>query len=423
MYKRILVISHNSFSQENSNGRTMAGFFKGWPKDKLAQFFTYNEIPNSDVCENYFRVTDKQALYSIWKGSVNTKFDKEEKKVEKNNLDKKNLSKLKNPLTLLIRNFVWNLNCWKGRYFNNWVDKFNPEIIFLQVGDTTYRLKLATYLAKERKIPLVLFNSEGYYFKESNYMIDSGITSKLYPLAIKSFRKQFKKTIDYASHTIYTNEQLKEDYDKVFNKPSSVIYTASDVIPTPYVYDATKKISLSYLGNLGIGRHESLIELAKIIQDIDPALTLDVYGKCPTSDIEAAFLRCSAINYKGFVSYNEVKKAMGQSDILFHVESFSDYYVEDIKYGFSTKIADSLMSGRCFFVYAPESLAFAKYFNNNLPDCIAFNDIDLKSKIYNLLTNDGFRATIAEKEASLGLKNHSQKVVTNSFLEIIDSYQ
>lgn len=419
MYKRLLVIGNNCFSQENSNGRTMSGFVKGWPIDHIAQFYTYNELPNSDVCNNYFRVTDKQALLSIFKGPVAgkiifTKF------IQKPPILKKSLAKYRNPLVLLLRNFIWNIGFWKGKHFMNWVNEFNPEVIFAQAGDTAFRLKIATDLAKEKNIPLVVYNSEGYYFKRYNYMKDARLTKLFYPLFINNFRNQLRKTVEYAAHTFYSCESLKEDFDLEFNMPSSVIYTASDITPT-INYEEKKNLKLSYIGNLGLNRHKSLIELANVIQRIDPTLTLDIYGKCPTDNILKAFKDCSAISYKGFINYNAVKDVIASSDILFHVENFENFYIEDLKYGFSTKIADSLMSGKCFFIYAPESLACTKYMLSYIPDCVATNINDLSAKVKIIIENHNSRIHYSKKCLKIAEQNHTSYKVTNQFFNLVHS--
>tara|TARA_R110001606_G_scaffold24223_3_gene80429 strand:- start:7110 stop:8375 length:1266 start_codon:yes stop_codon:yes gene_type:complete len=421
MYKKILVISNNCFSLENSNGRTLAGFVKGWPIDRIAQFYTYNEVPNSGVCNNYFRVTDKQALFSMLKGSVAGKVDLFEAKKEKVRGPQKRLTKFRNPLIMLLRNFIWDLGFWKGKYFNDWVNVFNPDLIFVQAGDTAYRLRIATNLAKKRNIPLIIYNSENYYFKDYNYMSNTKFTNIFYSVFIKKFRKQLRASVNYALHTIYNNEPLKEDFDAEFNKPSSVIYNPSDIIPIPYGNTENKKLKLSYLGNLGLGRHESLIDLANVIQSINPSLSLDVFGKCPTLEIEEAFMECSSIDYKGFISYKDVKAVISQSDILFHVENFSDFYIKDLKYGFSTKIADSLMSGKCFFLYAPESLACTKYMVKNNQDCVATSSQELMKKIKIILDDPKFRIECSQKCIELAKKNHSEDVVDKQFFNIVNS--
>jgi len=62
---RTLIISHNSFSSGGSNGRTLEGFFWCWRKNSLAQIFFASEIPDTDVCSKFFRVTDMEVLKAI----------------------------------------------------------------------------------------------------------------------------------------------------------------------------------------------------------------------------------------------------------------------------------------------------------------------------------------------------------------------
>lgn len=420
MKKRILVVSNNCFSLENSNGRTLANLLNGWPSDKLAQFYTHNEIPNYEGCNNYFRVTDKQALLSLFQGGVSGKVEKANS-IKPSVVKPKSYSKYRNPLVLILRNIIWNLGFWKGRCFQDWIDEFNPELILVQAGDTAYRLKLATDIAKKRNIPLLVYNSEGYYFKELNYFTSARASRYFYPLFISLFRKQLEKTTAYASHTIYCCEPLKNDFDVEFGKPSTVIYTASIIMPTPLISVDNKQLKISYLGNLSLGRHESLIEVANTIYEIDPEIVVDIYGRCPSEEVYEAFNNCKAINYIGFISYQEVQSVISQSDILLHVENFSEFYVEDIKYGFSTKISDSLMSGRCFFLYAPESLACSQYMLKGNPSGIATSKEELKIKMKALLLSEKKRNSCADKGLELANLNHSVEVVSKQFSDVVAS--
>ena len=85
-FPRILVISNNCFSKTNSNGRTLGNFFTGWPKDRLAQFYIQNEIPDFDVCEQFFRVTDSEAMKALLKkcNGGEIAYNEETKEVKQN---------------------------------------------------------------------------------------------------------------------------------------------------------------------------------------------------------------------------------------------------------------------------------------------------------------------------------------------------
>ena len=64
-YKKLLVISHNCFSKTGSNGRTLANYLKGWPKEKIAQIYIHPESPDFDICSQYYCISDKDVLKSI----------------------------------------------------------------------------------------------------------------------------------------------------------------------------------------------------------------------------------------------------------------------------------------------------------------------------------------------------------------------
>ena len=66
MDKRVLVVSNNCFSYTDSNGRTLGMLFKEWNISKLAQFYIQDKLPDTDVCNNFYRVTDKQMMKSFF---------------------------------------------------------------------------------------------------------------------------------------------------------------------------------------------------------------------------------------------------------------------------------------------------------------------------------------------------------------------
>lgn len=322
------------------------------------------------------------------------------------------------PFTCMIRELIWSSNRWRKSTFNNWINEFNPDVVLLQAGDTAFMCRLATEIAQERCIPLIIYNSESYYFKDRNYMVGSGVTSYLYPLFIKYFRKQFDKTIDYASHSIYISDELKEVYDTKFNRPSTVIMTSTDMVGSKHKKDNIIPI-ISYLGNLGVGRYESLIEIGEALHGVNKKFFLDVYGRAPNEYILNLLKDCKGINYKGIINYSEVVEVMHRSDLLVHVENFSEFYQWDTKYGFSTKIADTLASGTCFFVYAPEELASTQYLFKNEVACVVTQRENLKNTLKDIIKNQELRKEYAEKGKKIAIQNHNKKKNSNVFAEIV----
>ena len=229
-YKKIFVISNNCFSKTNSNGRTLGNFFVGYSPENLAQFYLQSDSPDFEVCKNYFFASDSSVAKAFIKrksaGSV--VLEKAELKTGKADLSSKQRKIPRNPFTMLIRNFFWNRNGWRAK-LNNWIKDFSPDIVLLQAGDAPFLYNIALQTAKKYDIPLMIYNSEDYYFKDYNYFKNSGITSILYPIFRCILKKSVKKTMNYASCSVYISEDLKSTYDMEFGKPSVAIYTSTEV--------------------------------------------------------------------------------------------------------------------------------------------------------------------------------------------------
>lgn len=406
MTPKVLVISNECFSKSSSNGRTLGNFFVGWPKDNLAQFFLSGR-PDRDYCENYYQESDRQALNALFRdnntGGV----------IHKNQLDYKetdsglsNKKSKRNALTMLGRDLVWRLSPWKARGYWAWVKQFNPDIVLLQAGDCAFMYDLAVETSTMTDAKLIIYNSEGYYFKDYDYFRGRGISHVLYPSFLSNLRKSLKKAYEKSYCVIYICDELKEEYEKEFSGYAETVFTGSEVRYEPRE-NKNSVFTTAYCGNLGLKRHESLIDIANQLQVISPNLYVDVYGKSNNPNVINELKNCKGIRFHGFVSYEEVKRIMKESDLLLYVESFDSFYQKDIQFGFSTKIADSLSSGNCFLLYAPEHFACYQYLKNHSAAYTASDKEQLKSILMELVNKPESRTRYQINALKLAKKNHN----------------
>lgn len=366
--RKVLVFSNNCFSKSNSNGRTLGNLFYDWPKQDLAQFCVIAKDPNWELCDNYYCLEDKVLFKSFLHGRKakgrllqqnndvpKTKDGHDEGDTNRKNIGNKTLEKV------LLRELVWSNKRWNSKHFQNWIDSFQPDVVVLQVGDTLFMMDIALYVAKKYHIPLLVYNTEGYYFFPRNWYHSSLFDSIIFPLYRKKYQSKFRELMEYASHSVYLNDKLKEDYDREFAKPSSVIYNSSEIsenLKKPFAEERTPRFS--YLGNLGLDRDSALIEVGEVLTSINPDFHIDVYGAADEL-MQDKFRKAKGLIYHGVVSYDCVKEIIANSDVLFHVESEHGYKSRQLQYAFSGKIADSISSGKCFVLYAPKELACSKY--------------------------------------------------------------
>lgn len=416
-YPKVLVMSNGCLSRTSSNGRTLLNFLSGWPQEKLYQFYKSSETIDSGIVQDYYRVTDGDALRAFLHkrrsksttatpATVSVADNVKEKRVQKN------------PVTAIIREAIWNSNCWGKKQYFQWIEQIKPEVILFQAGDFGYLCKLAYETALKFKLPVIIYNSENYYFKDYDYTRSSGIKSAFYPISRSIFKKNFARLIRYASMSVYICDSLKEKYDAHFGRPSITLYTASTLKPMKKAKNELTRFS--YLGNLGLDRDKCLVEMAEILYDLNPELQIDVYGNAD-GDIANRLNNAVGINFHGRVSYAEVQRVMEESDVLIHVESFDSYYQKDLEDAFSTKIADNLSSGKCFLVYAPRNLACTKYLRKNNAAYVADNTSQLKAALNQILTSSEERDRYSDRAIRIAEENHNAEKNSRIFQQLIVS--
>ena len=417
-HKKVLVVSNNCFSLSNSNGRTLGNLFVGWPKSDLAQFCVIAQDPNWNLCDNYYCLEDKTVLKSFLKCKkaegrrLYYQDAKQTSDTKRASIGKKTLYKV------AVREFIWSGKRWYCEALQRWLDDFNPEQVVFQLGDSIFMFNVALYIATSRNIPLIIYNTEGYYFFPRNWHEKSLCDGWLFKLYRRSYRKKVEEMMQVASYCVHLNDKLKDDYDRAFNILSTVIYNSSSVSRSNKELFATNNPRISYLGNLGLDRDSALIEIGAVLQEINPHYYIDVYGRAD-ENMQRRFQASPGVNYKGLVSYDEVKDVISHSDILFHVETQYGYHERQLQYAFTTKIADSLASGKCFIVYAPIQLACTQYVIKNKCGWVATNKKELRTAILNVIDDDELRVAIINKAVEVASKNHDLTQNASKFQEIL----
>lgn len=117
------------------------------------------------------------------------------------------------------------------------------------------------------------------------------------------------------------------------------------------------------------------------------------------------FFENDNVKYHGFVPYNEIAKVMSKATVLIRCENEEN--LENLRYAFSTKIADSLACGRPFFVYASDDFPFVKYLVKNDVAHIARNKKEIYKVLSRIKKDLEFRNKYISRAQALAQKNHS----------------
>ena len=407
---KVLIMSHNPITDYNSMGKTFMGLFSDFSKDELCQFYIYPTLPNVKCCKSYYRITDKEAFFSILcrkhSGRViceneityeNTLYENE---TASNIYRNKELHK---EIKIFVRDLIWGLAAWKNKEFRTWISAENPDVIFAAPGASGFFYKLILSVSKIQKIPIVTYVCDDFYFSCQN---KKRLIQRFYA---KYIRGKIKVLMKKSCHVITISDELVQDYAEEFGCACTTISTGANLKISESIQSGDGKV-IAYFGNLQLGRYRSLAEVAKAIDAYNAKygenICLNIYTADRSKQIDSAFEGISCVQFCGFLAANNMYEEMKKVSVLLHVESFEYEHIERVKYSVSTKIADALASGICLFAYGPKGIASLDYLRRN--DCafVALNQDEMTKKLFACLKDRENREKKAEKALRIAVQNH-----------------
>ena len=426
----VLIISQPVLSYSNNMGKTLMAYFSAFPANNVSQFFLRQGEPtNTDVCENYYRFSDLDAVKSILNHKIRgTVFDKTQivppvvDEPENIKLDDAyKLGAAHKAWMLLARDTIWKLRNWKNKKLLAWLDSMNPDIIFLAPGDGAFSYRLADEIARYLSKPLAVVCMDDYFINNRNKgELLGGIRQKL-------FMNVVNKTIQNAAAIFTICDEMNKAYTNLFHKQCVTLHTSADNKSMVLKSDASR---VSYIGNLSCGRYKTLLELGRAISEInDDTLTkvIDVYSGSKEAEYISPLKNAPGINFRGAIPAEQVPEVMSESVMVIHTESFDPAMKELVRFSVSTKIAESLMYGPCLLAYGPEGIASIDYLKENNAAYVISRPEDLEKGLEEILTNKELREQIVRNARALALKNHNADVnprkVRKWLQEVVDKSQ
>ncbi len=411
---KVLIVSHNCFSTTQNMGKTFLSLFNQFKKNELMQIYLYPSVPNVDVCKSYFRITDADVLRSVIKRrhcgfeifadvrSSGGLFESADTEKRYNAINRKS------SLARRVRDMVWKLGNWRSKELKNWLKSVKPDVVFYALGDAAFSQNIAAWISKFLNIPLVTYVCDDFYF--------SGKTATgLERLINAPMLANIKKTIKRSELLISICDELGELYKKEFKAPYKTIMTGSS-FEANSLSGLKKNKQISYIGNLGLNRWKSLLDIKGALDEINlknnDNYELVYYGRENENLI-------GKIVYGGFLDNESIKKVMAESLLLVHTESFDEISRDRVRYSISTKIADSLASGTCLLAYGPADIASMEHLmKNDCAYCITAKE-DLYDRLSFILENPAQRFENARKGCEVAQLYHNTEKNGKFLYELI----
>lgn len=399
----VLVVSHNSLDYGNANGRSILNLIDFMDNQNVSHISLF---PNTStyVVKNHLCLNETNILF---KRIANTKNDS-----HRDGLGKKNrqISKIKNIVYHFLRkktikNIIRAVLWMRKKYIFKMIDSFvldnKPNIIIYQVGDFFGLNEVVIHISELTNSHLILYFTEDYYLKGTQYFRPFGF-------GWKKYSSSFERLMCMCEYSIFSNNSLQTDFLRKFDVRSDVIYISSDY---PFSSNYTFKtnfndLTIGYFGNLGLNRHKSILKVAKYFEEKYPNFVIDIFSSCTDRKLIRELKSKSNIRYNGYIEYNKLHNQMLKCDFLLLAEDTTKRNMKNLKYAFTTKIADYLSTGIPIISIGNKDIEIIKYVTNNQ---ISLH-FDYLSKI-NLLSADSIEIYTKLNKTAYNVfdSNHSKE--------------
>lgn len=411
---KVLVISQTVFSKTSNMGKTLTSYFTGFRPDELAQLYFHSEKPtNPDVCRDYYRFSDVDALKSIFSSKrKGTKIEAsdicscdESSRID-TGISRKayKVGSKHKAWVLLLRDLIWRLSRWNNAQLLQWVDDVKPDVIFFASGDGAFSYRIAKKIKERLNVPMVMACVDDYYLNNRNK------SEFLGKFRQKIFLKSVKKTVTDVDEIFTICDTMNAAYTELFEKKCRTLHTSAEFKELKIRTDADQ---VSYIGNVGYDRYKQLLDLGKAISRIscdNAPHHIDVYSGSINEEYITPLKSAAGIVFHGSVPASNVPKIMESSVAVIHTEAFDNETQNLVRFSVSTKIAESLMYGPCLIAYGPEGIASIDYLKENNAAYVITRPEDLESGLTEILTNAALREQIIKNARALAERNHNADV-------------
>jgi glycosyltransferase involved in cell wall biosynthesis len=216
------------------------------------------------------------------------------------------------------------------------------------------------------------------------------------------------------------DEQAKV-YEGIYKTQFDLLYKTGTFDIQPVVKKPEAIIKFVYTGNIIYGRLETIIAIAKTLEQINcngKKAELHIYtaNTIEQKDIEF-FQKTNSVQLMGKVSYNAIPKILNDADVLLHVESFEKHQKLATSLSFSTKLVDYFEAGKPIFAIGWENAASIKYLKNNSIGVTVNSPNDLTNEILSLIDSRDSFGAIGSALWQFGKEQHNTSVVLANFEE------
>lgn len=418
---KVLVITYLPWREDNNIGNSYSNIFANTQdKYEFAHIYIRNGMPQNTLAKDYYHISIIKMMKRMFKPNlvVGERMKIEDfSQTEKTQFSSffKKMKMLRCPVFFLVEELAGLSKSWKTKEFDQFIDDFDPDLIFGTLPDNPLISNLMLYVKNRKNIPLVTYPWDDYYSLHHSNL------SPIFWIRKMMQRHYLYKTAQASEFLYVISNLMKDEYELAFKKDCRLMFKG-------YNFDASKTlekkkveytIQLVYMGNIGAGRWKTLALLASAIRDINvdgPKMMLNIYTLSPTDDKMKAALNIDGTSRLNLPVPNEKKqKVMDGADILLHVEPFKKSEYQFYRASFSTKLVDYFYSAKCILAVGGMTTSTDYLVRNDAAICIT-DKSKIKENLMKIVDKPQLINEYAKKSWDCGLINHQiDKIQTRMY--------
>ena len=413
---KVLFISQSPINASVSIGNTFLNIFEGIEDFEFASIYSKTGLPDARIKEAF--CINEKMIIKAFLGKEVGKTIIERYNGEKT-LDGKATSFVKRKRWTVFfwaQTLIWNLPFWKSKRLKQFLDNYNPDVIFSVLSDSIPLNRLIRFACDYTKKPLIL------YAWDDNYSMRTSGASPLKKLNRLISRVSMRKTVKRASQLYVISHTQKTEYEMWFKRDCTILTKSEDFsLPPSFKKEFGKPLRLLFTGNIGMNRWKSLGIIARVLQRINKnevKAQLYIYsGNRPTDKMRKVLNIEGSSFFMGSVPADHVIGLQTNADILVHVEGLDKKSQREVHQSFSTKLVDYFKAARPILAVAPSNIASIEHLRSNNCAILAETEEELYEVLSLLISNDKELHTLAQNAYECGKKNHD-KTAMKKVLEI-----
>lgn len=414
---RLLVITRAAWKNNNNIGNTLSDLFSGLNAEIFSLCFR-DEIPSNSLSKSNFAVSEGQIIKHLknsesavgMENSVSAESETRENEVY-------NAAKKAGGLTVFLqfaREFLWDTGVWKSESLKRYIEKVDPDIIFMPVFNCYYPHKVLRYIHTLTDAKIVLFHAD------DNYSLKKFSLNPIYWIYRLGLRKNIRKSVEISSKNYVISDLQKREYEKAF-KTECKLLTKSALYSDKFCVSEKENcpLELIYTGNLSVGRWKTLSLIKNALKNINEngkkaILKIYSYTELKSEQLQAMADGDNSV-FMGGIPAEQIAEIQKNADILVYPESFSFKEKLEVRQSFSTKIVDYLCSSKPILAIGPEDIASIGYFAKKNAALTVTDKKEIEKCLLKLIENKDLRREYAEKAYECGKQNHNAAVIKNDF--------